>query len=72
MLDKTTVAAFAIGTFTGTAATYLLVVDPLRRTRKLLRRRIIQEQMRTFQAQARLAVVASRRGDNADTLRVVK
>lgn len=72
MFNTTTVAAFTTGAVIGAATTWVFVVDPLRRTRNLLRRRLIQEQMRTFQAQARLAVLTSRRGDNADTLRVVK
>lgn len=45
----------AVGTVIGVVGTLVLGVDPLRRERNVWRQRIIQEQLRTFGAQAMLA-----------------
>lgn len=55
MFFETIIACLFIGAFFGFVACSVFVADPLRRSRNLLRDRVIEEQMRTYAAQARLA-----------------
>jgi len=54
MFVETFSAALLIGGMFGFLVSGVLVVDPLRRSRNVLRDRVIAEQMRTYAAQARL------------------
>ena len=77
MFVETIIACLAIGAAIGFGLSGVLIVDPMRRERNLFRDRIIQEQMRTYAAQARLAAHrmlsdSQRRDNEKHSLRVVQ
>ena len=51
---QTLIVGLAVGAVMGAVATVVLVVDPLRRQRDVLRDRIVREQMRTFAMEGKL------------------
>lgn len=69
----TLLVGLTVGTTIGAVATYVLVVDPLRRQRAVWRKRIIEEQLRTFAAEAHLSaykhINADTPGHNAGSLK---
>ena len=54
MFVETLIAALALGAIVGFAACTVFVADPLRRSRNVLRDRVISEQLRAYAADARL------------------
>lgn len=53
MFVETLISAVLLGMVVGGYVTYLVAVDPLRRSRNVLRDRLIAEQMRTYAAESR-------------------
>ena len=77
MFVETLIAALALGGIVGYAACIVLVTDPVRRSRNVLRNRIIEEQLRTYAAQARLTAERmmterQKRENGQHSLKVVK
>ena len=77
MFVETLIAVLALGTLIGFSLCSVLVADPIRRSRNVLRNRIIEEQLRTYAAQARLTAERmmterQKRENGQHSLKVVK